>query len=279
MPISVIEETENTQKKVPVLGLVWDLEKDSLRCKIEETIEIKEPVTKRKILSVTQKIFDPVGFTTPVTLIPKLILQETWIQKIKWDEELPPQLCKQFKSWSNQLHLLSQIEIPRWLNIDHENEGKISLHIFADASKRAYATCVYSRTETTEGVKVQLVNARSRVTPIKELTIPRLELLSCLIGARLARTVISDLRLKNCTTLFWTDLTTALGWIRRDQAWGTFVHNRVQEIRSLTEISNWRYVPTSLNPADLPSRGCSFDQLKKSKWWEGPSWLYLPEEK
>lgn len=277
IPIEVIGETENTQKEVPVLGLVWDIEKDSLRCKIEEIGELKEQLTKRKILSTTQKIFDPVGFTTPATLIPKLILQESWVQKIKWDQEVPSPLREQFDTWLKQLPLITQIEIPRWLNIDYENEEKIALHIFADASKRAYATCVYLRIETLEGTKVQLVNARSRVAPIKELTIPRLELLSCLIGARLAKTVISDMKLENCSTVFWSDSSTALGWIRRDQAWGTFVHNRVQEIRSLTKISNWRHVPGTLNPADLPSRGCSFEHLQKSRWWEGPSWLHLPE--
>ncbi|XP_035220729.1 uncharacterized protein LOC118193707 [Stegodyphus dumicola] len=250
----------------------------SLSCKIEETFNLREPITKRKVLSITQKIFDPIGFTAPITVIPKLILQETWNQKIKWDEDLPLPLSEQFGTWLNQLPLLSQIEIPRWLNIDYENEDTVVLHVFSDASKRAYATCAFLRAETIEGVKVQLVSARSRIAPIKELTIPRLELLSCLIGARLAKTILSDLKLKNCRTVFWSDSSTALGWIRRDQAWGTFVHNRVQEIRSLTRISDWRHVPGSLNPADLPSRGCTIEQLQKSAWWEGPSWLYLPED-
>ncbi|XP_035226771.1 uncharacterized protein LOC118199092 [Stegodyphus dumicola] len=276
--IDMIDEIESKTKVVPVLGLVWDLEKDSLSCKIEETFNLREPITKRKVLSITQKIFDPIGFTAPITVIPKLILQETWNQKIKWDEDLPLPLSEQFGTWLNQLPLLSQIEIPRWLNIDYENEDTVVLHVFSDASKRAYATCAFLRAETIEGVKVQLVSARSRIAPIKELTIPRLELLSCLIGARLAKTILSDLKLKNCRTVFWSDSSTALGWIRRDQAWGTFVHNRVQEIRSLTRISDWRHVPGSLNPADLPSRGCTIEQLQKSAWWEGPSWLYLPED-
>ncbi|XP_035218209.1 uncharacterized protein LOC118191508 [Stegodyphus dumicola] len=218
----MIDEIESKTKVVPVLGLVWDLEKDSLSCKIEETFNLREPITKRKVLSITQKIFDPIGFTAPITVIPKLILQETWNQKIKWDEDLPLPLSEQFGTWLNQLPLLSQIEIPRWLNIDYENEDTV--------------------------------------------------------GARLAKTILSDLKLKNCRTVFWSDSSTALGWIRRDQAWGTFVHNRVQEIRSLTRISDWRHVPGSLNPADLPSRGCTIEQLQKSAWWEGPSWLYLPED-
>ncbi|XP_035222075.1 uncharacterized protein LOC118194962 [Stegodyphus dumicola] len=170
--IDVIDEIENKTKVVPVLGLVWDLEKDCLSCKFEETFNLREPITKRKVLSITQKIFDPIGFTAPITAIPKLILQETWNQKIKWDEELPLHLSEQFGTWLNQLPLLSQIEIPRWLNIDYKNEDTVVLHIFSDASKRAYATCAFLRAETIEGVKAQLVSARSRTAPIKELTIP-----------------------------------------------------------------------------------------------------------
>ncbi|XP_054721262.1 uncharacterized protein LOC129231039 [Uloborus diversus] len=273
---SMIEEVKGESKEIPVLGLIWNLEDDCLTCKVENTCNLKDPITKRKVLSVAQKVFDPIGFTAPVTLVPKLILQETWIQKIKWDEELPIILQKKFQIWMKQLHLLSEIKIPRWINIDQENEDRVTLHVFSDASKSAYAACFYVRSETTSGPKVQLVNARSRVAPIKEMTIPRLELLSCLIGVRLAETVKADLQMFN-SIYYWTDSTTALGWIRRDQAWGTFVHNRVQEIRSLTDMSDWRHVPGSLNIADLPSRGCSFEQLQKSKWWEGPPWLYLPE--
>lgn len=272
----MIDKTEDKPRFAPVLGLLWDLKSDNLVCKIGETMKISEPLTKRKVLSVTQRIFDPVGFTAPVSLIPKLILQETWIQKMKWDEELSETLKQQFSNWLKGINLLSQVQIPRWLNICPEREKEISLHVFSDASKRAYATCIFIRAETSEGIKIQLVNAKSRVAPIKELTIPRLELLSCLIGARLAKNVKNDLSL-HVNTIFWSDSSTALGWIRRKQEWGIFVHNKVLEIRNLTEVRNWRHVPGDLNPADLPSRGCSFEQLQKSRWWEGPSWLYLPE--
>lgn len=278
MYVPMIDSTEIKSRFVPVLGMNWDTQKDILGCKVLEPVKVKEPYTKRQILSATQKIYDPVGFAAPITLIPKLILQQTWIQKLKWDQELPPNLSKQFDNWIKQLDILPKIEIPRWLNIDYENEDTLTLHVFCDASKQAFATCAFLRTGNKEGIQVQLVNARSRVAPIKETTIPRLELLSCLIGARLAKTILSDLKLENCRTVFWSDSTTALGWIRRDQAWGTFVHNRVQEIRTLTRIADWKHVPGSCNPADLPSRGCSFQKLFESRWWEGPPWLYLTEK-
>ncbi|XP_071044447.1 uncharacterized protein [Parasteatoda tepidariorum] len=259
MSVPMIDSTESKPQSVPVLGLIWDTQKDTLNCKITEPVQMKESYTKRQILSATHKIYDPIGFTAPLTLIPKLILQQTRIQKIKWDQQLPPNLSKHFSTWIKQLDLLPKIEIPRWLNIDYQNEYITILHIFSDASKQAFATCAFLRTENKEGVQVQLVNTGSRVAPIKEMTIPRLELLSCLIGARLARTILTDLSIVEHTS-------TALGWMRRDQAWGTFVHNRVQEIRTSTKISDWKHVPGKYNPADLPSRGCSFEQLMESRW-------------
>ena len=72
---------------------------------------------------------------------------------------------------------------------------------------------------------------------------------------------------------FWSDSTTALAWITRSLEYAVYVHNRTKEIRVLTDIEKWRHIPGSKNIADLPSRGCSIDQLIASRWWEGPEWL------
>ncbi|GFV62815.1 integrase catalytic domain-containing protein [Trichonephila clavipes] len=122
----------------------------------------------------------------------------------------------------------------------------------------------------------QLVQARSRVAPLKSISIPRLELLACTIGARLARTVKEDLKLPSLLVFYWSDSTNDLYWIKKSENWAVFVSNRVKEIRNLSNPDDWYYVPGSKNPADLPSRGCSVDVLAKSKWWEGPDWLRGP---
>ncbi|XP_035215351.1 uncharacterized protein LOC118188934 [Stegodyphus dumicola] len=109
------------------------------------------------------------------------------------------------------------------------------------------------------------------------MTIPHLELLACVLGERLAKYVVEALSLDEIEKHYWSDSTTALSWIKRNDQWGTFVGNRVKEICALSEESQWSYVPSQLNPADIPSRGCTPHQILKNSWWEGPNWLKNPK--
>ncbi|GBO33896.1 hypothetical protein AVEN_81534-1, partial [Araneus ventricosus] len=156
--------------------------------------------------------------------------------------------------------------------------GDLSLHVFCDASKTAYASCVFLRTEIDGTITCQLVQARARVAPIKAITIPRLELLACTIGSRLVNTTKSDLGLEDVPICCWSDSVNVLYWIKGKENWGTFVYNRVQEIRRLTNPEDWRHIAGILNPADLPSRGCDAEELTESLRWEGPNWLKKPRE-
>ncbi|GFV20163.1 integrase catalytic domain-containing protein [Trichonephila clavipes] len=157
-------------------------------------------------------------------------------------------------------------------------ESNLTLHTFCDASRFAYATCVFLRAEKEGKVTCQLIKARSRVAPLKKLSIPRLELLACNIGARLADSVKKDLKLENIESFFWSDSMDVLYWIKREGLWMSFVSNRVNKIR-LSEASSCKFVPGILNPADIPSRGCSVKTLVKKQWHEGPSWLRDSREK
>nr|XP_015904720.2 uncharacterized protein LOC107437295 [Parasteatoda tepidariorum] len=235
------------------------------------------PITRRTVLSVTQRIFDPIGFSCPVTLIPKLILQKSWQEKLSWDTELTEDLKKEFLVWLEDLSLLSSVRIPRQATA--VNRISSSLHVFADASKYSYATAIFLRNESQDEIKVQLLQAKSRVSPLRKITIPRLELLACYIGAKLSEFVTKSLTLEINETYYWTDSTTALFWIKNnDLPWGTFVCNRVKKIRECSDPKDWRHVPGISNPADLPSRGCTVSKLLETKWWEGPLWLSKSKE-
>ncbi|XP_029670941.1 uncharacterized protein LOC115240112 [Formica exsecta] len=139
--------------------------------------------------------------------------------------------------------------------------------------QEAYAAVVYLRTQGDNNVSVQLLQAKSRVTPIRRVSIPLLELFGCVLAVRLTVSVKTSLELEGIPTIYWTDSTTALAWIRRNDQWGTLVGNRVREILSCTSVENWRHVSGNFNPADLPSRGCTAKRLKASSWWMGPDWL------
>ncbi|KAF8773066.1 hypothetical protein HNY73_015760 [Argiope bruennichi] len=93
------KNVEETKKRyIPILGLSWDTENDELSCNSAINIS-EENITKRTLLSTAQRIYDPIGFTSPTTLIPKIILQKTRKRKINWDDVLPPDICNEFSAW------------------------------------------------------------------------------------------------------------------------------------------------------------------------------------
>ncbi|GFW73289.1 integrase catalytic domain-containing protein [Trichonephila clavipes] len=263
-----------------ILGIIWDLDNDVLKCCTNfDSLTCEVKITKRLVLSTVQKVFDPIGMLAPSTLLPKLLLQEIWKMKRAWDQELPQNIVNKFMKWFNEIQILKGINVPRCMKIDIFTE----LHVFVDASKGSYAGCVFARSIVDSRVSVILVRAKSRVAPLKLLSIPRLELMACCVGARLINSILKALNMPDLKVTLWSDSTTALWWIKEYGNWSVFVANRVKEIRQLTQIQSWKYVPGNMNIADLLSRGCSPRQMLSSRWWEGHSWLkqnseYWPDE-
>ncbi|KAF2889737.1 hypothetical protein ILUMI_16436, partial [Ignelater luminosus] len=246
---------KNGESSVFVLGLNWNTQRDTLslvESNIENVESFKECVTKRVILSTAQRIFDPIGFTCPTTLIPKLLLQRIWQQQLSWDMPVDEEIKSSFLKWLRQVRCWLTIEIPRWIRNETGISQDSSLHLFCDASKNAYAAVVFLRVCHQGEVHVNLLLAKARVAPLRGMTIPRLELLAATIGARLYASVKESLNFEG-KIFFWSDLSIVLCWIGGSE--------------------DWRHVPGELNPADLPSRGYSGLQLLESRWWEGPDWL------
>ncbi|GFW75421.1 integrase catalytic domain-containing protein [Trichonephila clavipes] len=231
-----------------VSGLKWNMKEDTLSCELIERENKDEQITKRKILSLEHQLFDPIGFTCPITLIPKLLLQECWQLGISWDAKIPEDIIKRFDTWKDELPALCSLKIPRRLSDLDLCESNLTLHTFCDASRFTYTTCVFLRAE-------------------KEA---RLELLACNIGARLADSEKKDLKLENIESFFWSDSMDVLYWIKTEGLWMSFVSNRVNEIRRLLEASSWKFVPGILNQVDIPSRGCSVKTPVKKQWHKGP---------
>lgn len=267
------------EKEVPILGMNWKTKSDTLSLCLEGVVKKSDlPVTKRGLLAAVNSVFDMMGFASPFIIIPKLLFQRCCEADLKWDDALPEDIAGPFKNWKTQVPALQKMEVPRWM-CHGDGEVSQSLHTFSDASGFAYSCCTFIRTESTNGnVDVQLVMSKSRVAPSKKkLSIPRLELMGCLIGVRMTKEVKGYLQMDNIPSFYWTDSSTALAWICHDKSWARFVQARVDEIRKWTKPEVWRHVPGEYNPADLPSRGCSAERLVQLQWWEGPEWLRKPK--
>ncbi|GIY12688.1 uncharacterized protein CDAR_306851 [Caerostris darwini] len=213
------------------LGLKWDTETDELYCVSPETdMGISDNISKRKLLSIVNSIYDPIGFTSPATLLPKLLLQEAWRNKLDWDEELTLDMQLRYRRWAKHIAIIEKCRIPR--RILYGNFKKATLHIFTDASAHGYACCSFLRCEDEGEVKVSLISAKARVAPVQRPTIPRLELLGAAIGARIASTILEalDLPLK---TYFWTDSMIVLGWITNTEPWNAFVGEIIRPIQRI----------------------------------------------
>ncbi|XP_076661083.1 uncharacterized protein LOC143364873 [Halictus rubicundus] len=260
-----------------VLGIIWNLETDSFR--FEVTITPVIPNTKREILSTIAKIYDPLGWVTPVVIVAKILMQRLWLQKCGWDDAIPSELRETWTTYCTQLPLLRSMSLPRWTGCGAHNR-QYELHGFADASQNAYAAVVYSRVTTENGnIVVSLLAAKSKVAPLKSLSIPRLELCGVLLLCRLMTFIRTSLGESQCDVHCWTDSTITLAWINQPASrWKTFVANRVADIQQLLPQCQWHHVRSEENPADCASREMTVPQfLNHSLWWNGPMWLHSPK--
>ena len=144
---------------------------------------------------------------------------------------------------------------------------------FCDASGKAFGTTVYLRCIKENHISINLIFSKSRIAPNKELSIPRLELLAVLLGARSLKFVEKSLQLKMKEMILWTDSKCVLHWLRSKKMLSSFIQRRGNEIKSNGSI-DFRYVATHDNPGDIASKGMSTNELQKCKlWWHQPNWL------
>ncbi|UYV84916.1 hypothetical protein LAZ67_X003999, partial [Cordylochernes scorpioides] len=265
------------QDPASILGMKWHLQTDTIAINVQslKNIDEEKSITKRSILSACHRIFDPIQFTCPATIKIKKMVQDAWKENKSWDEPLNEDRRVEFIKWRKQALELDQIKIPRWIL---PIKGRTTLHVFCDASAIAYATVIFMRIENASVIVVRFVEARNRLATIKRITIPRLELFACLIGARLLVHVLENLEESPEKIQCWIDSSPALYWIQQQENWAQFVSNRVKEITTLTKREDWNHVAGEHNPADLPSRGESPSKFTKSGWWEGPKWLQEKKE-
>ncbi|XP_065365574.1 uncharacterized protein LOC135958605 [Calliphora vicina] len=254
------------------LGIRWNAHSDEFYFDARQ-FEKSTVYTKREVLSRIAKLFDPAGWLAPCIVLAKMLMQRIWIDGTDWDENLSPETLHQWKSFEESYPSINSIRIPRW--IDYVINADVQFHGFCDASEKAYAAALYIRISLNSSVQTHLISSKTKVAPIKTLSIPRLELCGALLLAEMIENLIPSLDVDNYTITCWTDSTIVLSWLAKPACnWLTFVANRVSKITQIVPFSRWKHIISEENPADLASRGISPSELNNNKlWWFGPSWL------
>lgn len=268
IPLQFTSEVDS----VKALGIHWSPKEDSFNFKV--SLDVTSCNTKRQLLSDASKLFDPFGWLSPCIVKIKILFQQLWLHDLTWDDPLPAAIEEEWVSTKNNLHMLEQIRIPRWI----ANHGeKMQLIGFSDASELAYAAVVYGRSVDSNGqINVTLIAAKTKVAPIQQVTLPRLELNAAVLLTTLMKKISSALSHLDLDLYAWTDSTVVLEWLSsHPRKWKTYVANRTATILDVLPRSSWHHVTSGQNPADCASRGVSpCELLEHTLWWTGPSWLY-----
>lgn len=221
-----------------VLGLYWDRKSDKLAFNVGlRKIPVKlldgtTRPTKRELLRIIMSVFDPLGILAPFTLRAKILMQDVWRSGIGWDTKIKEEQHQGWLSWLKCLNKIGQCKIPRCYIPAKNQYIKTQMHVFCEASLKAFAVVAYLRTEAQNGeIHISLITAKTRVSPVKPLTVPRLELQAALLGTRIAKSVEEEIEIKLDQRFFWSDSTTVLQWIRSEpRTRQMYVANRLGKI-------------------------------------------------
>ena len=247
-----------------VLGMWWNPETDCFTYKLnfrkvnpDALSGLKLP-SKRNVLCITMSIFDPIGLVSHFVIKARILFQQIWRSGIHLDDTIPDSLQSVWHTWLSELKNITTVSVPRWYFRRCHDVTSVQLHISVDSSEAAFATVAYLRIISDTGIQVSIICGRIRVAPLKPLTIPRLELQAAVMGVRIASTTKQEVEFSIASTHIWSDSQTVLCWLRSEtRRFKTFVSNRVGEILEASEVEQWRWVPTDLNPADLATRASS----------------------
>ncbi|XP_062710849.1 uncharacterized protein LOC134288933 [Aedes albopictus] len=281
----ILDKVVDTER---VLGMMWQPRVDvftfdnTLRDDLIKILGEEDTPTKRQVLRLVMSLFDPCGFIAHFIIHGKILIQHIWRSGTDWDEKIVDSLRELWNNWTRLLKQLTEVEISRCFfgASSSKLHNGIQLHIFVDASELAYACVAYLRIVQDGQVRCVFVAAKTKVAPLKPISIPRLELQAGLIGCRLMETVCEALDLPLEKRYVWTDSKTCLAWVRSDsRRYHPYIGFRVGEILSISVVEEWHYVPSKHNVADDATKwgvGPSFSP--SSRWYTGPDFLYSSEK-
>ncbi|GIY04458.1 DUF1758 domain-containing protein [Caerostris darwini] len=263
--LSIDDDTANT------LGILWHPASDVFSFKVN-SLFLELTLTKNTLLSTIAKTFDPLGWLSPITIQSKLLTQKLWKYQLQCGMKSFLQALQTNGRHYQRTYYLSKIS----KYLFHDPDKEIPPDGFSDASEKAYAAVIYCHSVSNTGqIKVQLVIAKTKVAPLKTISLPRLELCGALLLSKLMDFTCKAFDIPISQSHFHTDSTIVLAWIGSHASrWKTFVANRVAKIQTLSSPTQWHHVSGNENPADLATRGVSSSALLTSVWLCGPEFLY-----
>ncbi|XP_055605883.1 uncharacterized protein LOC129754049 [Uranotaenia lowii] len=271
-----------------VLGMIWKPKTDTFTFGtavppgIEPLITDGTIPTKRQVLRTIMSLYDPLGLVAHFIVHGKIMMQEIWKYGASWDEPIPDELQASWIQWTGLLRKLNEVSVPRCFfpGMKFLSSTELQLHVLVDASEAAFASVAYLRIVDNDTPRCALVAAKTKVAPLKPLSMPRSELQAAMIGATLMSNVVKMIKLPVTKRFLWTDSLTVLSWLRTDsRRYHSYVSYRVGEILTKTTVSEWRFVPSKLNVADDATKwgnGPSFSP--ECRWFTGPDFLHQSEE-
>ena len=265
---SVHENMPSVGVRQNVLGVSWDVVTDEFYFNVDVS-DVR--CTKRKMLSVTNSLYDPLGFVIPDVPKARLLYSKACQQKVSWDEPIAGSIQSKWKAWINGLPSLVNVRIKRW----YDCTTPFQLYFFSDASSLGRGTVCYNRSIFKDSVTCQMIMAKSHKCGIKRTTIPRQELEAVLDAVTLSRVVKQELELDTCQCFFWTDSTIVIQSLHAQcKRFSLFPRNRLLRILKHTKVYDWKFVPSELNLADKASRGLTTKELLRNQtWFDGPVFL------
>ena len=257
-----------------VLGMKWDVDNDSFHITVD--IKPNEAVARKDMLSVIASMYDPLGLVSPCVVVGKMLFQDATRLKLGWRETIPSYICEKWKKWAQDMcYHFQEFSFPRCIKPSTFDDAELELHTFCDASEKAYGCCSYMKCVTfDQKVITTLVMSKGRISPMHQVTIPRLELQAAVIGAQVHSMLLTELDVPIIRSYLYSDSQIVLAYIKNsERRFKVYVENRVSVIRKLTHPDQWRFVPGTENPADYISRGMKPQDLMSSAWKEGPQFL------
>ena len=224
------------------LGVHWVASLDVLHVSIPSFGAGETNITKRSIASAVARVYDVLGWHAPAVLTVKILLRELWQLHLGWDDNVPESIAKEWNRWKNELPLLNNYPIQRCQFNTSKEVHSWEIHGLYDASQKTYACSIYIRVVYSDAsVITSLITAKTKVAPLRSVTIPKLELCAAHLLARVLSHVCELLKPREECVYAWSDSSITLAWIQTpSQHLKLIVANRVAEIIQQLPPNRWR---------------------------------------